>query len=270
VVILAEPPRTNYDLHFQIAGFPVRIHPWFWFVGILLGISDYDARPVEVLIWIMTMLVSILIHELGHAVAIRHFGWSPRIVLYSLGGLAIYDSSESYSYSYNPNEENPKVKIAISAAGPIAGFLFAAVVIALVWASGNEVRFGWGGPLGFHWQITGLENLKTLILVRDLIFINVFWGLVNLLPVFPLDGGQISRELFTWSNPYDGVVKSLWLSAIAGGVAAVLGLVRLGFRDGLFVAILFGFLAYMSYATLQAYRGGGYGEYGGPGEDRPW
>ena len=79
-MILAEPPRTNYDLHFQIAGFPVRIHPWFWFVGILLGISDYDARPVEVLIWIMTMLVSILIHELGHAVAIRHFGWSPRIV----------------------------------------------------------------------------------------------------------------------------------------------------------------------------------------------
>jgi hypothetical protein len=74
--------------------------------------------------------------------------------------------------------------------------------------------------------------------------------------------------LFTWSNPYDGVVKSLWLSAITGGVVAVVGLLRLGFRGGLFVALLFGFLAYASYATLQAYRGGGYGDDGG--EDRPW
>jgi Zn-dependent protease len=269
-VILAEPPRTNYDLHFKIADIPVRIHPWFWFIGILLGISNPDTRPVEVLIWLLAMLVSILVHELGHAVAIRHFGWSPRIVLYSLGGLAIYDPSQSYSYSYNEHEDNPKVKILIAAAGPIAGFLLAAVLIGLIWATGNEVRFGWGGPLGFYWQVTGLDSAKTHLLINDLIFINIFWGLVNLLPVFPLDGGQISRELFTWSNPYDGVVKSLWLSAITGGVMAVLGLVRLGFRDGLFIALLFGYLAYISYATLQAYRGGGYGGYGSSSEDRPW
>lgn len=269
-MILAEPPRTNYDLHFQIAKIPVRIHPWFWFVGIMLGISDPDTRPIEVLIWMLAMLVSILVHELGHAVAIRHYGWTPRIVLYALGGLAMYDTSETYSYSYNEHEDNPKIKILISAAGPIAGFLFGALIIGLVWASGNEVRFGWGGPLGFHWRLGGIESDRTFLLLNDLIFINIFWGLVNLLPVFPLDGGQIARELFTWSNPYDGVVKSLWLSVIAGGVVAALALVRLGFREGLFVAAMFGYLAYISYATLQAYRGGGYGEYGGQREDRPW
>lgn len=277
-VILAEPPRTHYDLHFQIARIPVRIHPLFWLVGILLGATggDGDTHPSDLLIWLIALLVSILVHEFGHAVAIRYFGWAPRIVLYGLGGLAIYDPSDSYSYAYNENEENPKAKILIALAGPGAGFLLAAIVVGLVWATGNEVRFGLGGPLGFHWSFDGLTGRKTLLLVDDLIFINLIWGLVNLLPVYPLDGGQISRELFQSLSPYDGVVKSLWLSAIVGGVVAVVAVLQLGFRDGFFVALMFGFLAYASYATLQAYRGGGYGGggygggYGGPGDDRGW
>jgi hypothetical protein len=62
------------------------------------------------------------------------------------------------------------------------------------------------------------------------------------------------------------------LSAIVGGIVAVLALVRLEFRDGFFIALMFGYLGYISYRALQAYRGGGYGEYGGGygHDDRGW
>jgi stage IV sporulation protein FB len=269
-VILGEPPRTQYDLHFFLAGVPVRIHPLFWVVSLVLGLHGRDTLPEEVLIWMLAMLVSILVHEMGHALAIRRFGWSPRIILYGLGGLAAYDSSESYSYSHNPNEENPRIKILIAGAGPLAGFLFAAVVIGLLWATKNPVYFLTGGPYFFDWKIEGLSSEKTYWLMHHLIFINIFWGLINLLPVYPLDGGQISRELFVSLNPYDGIVKSLWLSAITGGVVAVVALLRLGFKDGIFLMLMFGLLAYASYATLQAYRGGGYGGSGGYNDEREW
>lgn len=279
-MILAEPPRSQYDIHFVLAGVPVRVHPLFWLVGLLLGLPrdgeaavGGDSPAVIVLIWMLALFVSILVHEMGHALAIRHFGWQPRVVLYSLGGLALWDSSgESYHYNYNPNQDSPRAKILIAAAGPAAGFVLAAVVIALCFASRHPVHFAWGGPLGFEWRLVDFENYKAALFVYDMIFINVFWGLMNLLPVFPLDGGQISRELFATSDRHEGVSRSLMLSAIVGAVVAVLALVRLGFRDGFFVAVMFGYLAYISYQMLQAYRGGGYGDYGGGygRDDRGW
>jgi stage IV sporulation protein FB len=254
----------------------VRIHPLFWLVSLLLGLprdggagAGGPSPALGVIIWMLALLVSILVHEMGHAFAIRYFGWQPRVVLYSLGGLALWDTSESsYSYDYNPHQDNPWTKILIAAAGPAAGFVLAALVIALCYATRHPVDFSLGGALGFGWQVEGFENFKAEMLIHYLVFINIFWGLVNLLPVFPLDGGQISRELFTLSNRYEGVARSLILSAIVGGVVAVLALVRLGFRDGFFAAVMFGYLAYISYATLQAYRGGGYGDYGQ--DDRGW
>lgn len=277
-MILAEPPRTHYDLHFVLAGVPVRIHPLFWLVSVLLGLprngSSLDGGPpaaVIVLIWVAAVFVSILVHEMGHAFAIRHYGWRPRVVLWQLGGLAIWDTSDSpysYSYEYNRNENNPWAKIAIAAAGPAAGFLLAALVVGICYATKHPVTFSLGGPLGFDWDIKGFSNPKAWYLINDLMYVNIFWGLVNLLPVFPLDGGQISRELFSMSNRSEGVQKSLMLSAITGAVVAVLALTQLGFRDGLFVTVMFGYLAYVSYSTLQAYRGGGHGDY--DHDDRGW
>jgi Zn-dependent protease len=107
------------------------------------------------------------------------------------------------------------------------------------------------------------------LLVHYLLDVNIYWGLVNLLPVYPLDGGQISRQLFSMSRG-DGVQRSLWLSAVVGGVMAVLALVGMDLRNGLFVAVMFGYLAYVSYDTLQKYRGGGYGDAGYGEDDRPW
>ncbi len=91
---LLEPKRTNYDIHFRIGSIPVRIHPLFWVIPLLLGIQP-NVKPLHSFIWLAAVTVSILIHELGHALAIRYYGYRPWITLYALGGLASYNPKKS-------------------------------------------------------------------------------------------------------------------------------------------------------------------------------
>jgi stage IV sporulation protein FB len=82
--------------------------------------------------------------------------------------------------------------------------------------------------------------------------------LINLLPVFPLDGGQIAQQLLVVNDPWSGTERALWLSIIVAVVMAVVG--GFAFREP-FVVILFLSLAASNYLTLQQLRGGG---------GRPW
>ena len=100
-MLVGEPARTPYDLNFSAFGFPVRIAPWFWLAALLLGsnVTTWEIRGGRSaewdLVWILAMFLSILIHELGHAFAYRHFGKSSHILLYQFGGLAIADANGS-------------------------------------------------------------------------------------------------------------------------------------------------------------------------------
>ena len=78
--------ETNLDLKFGLFGIPVRIHPLFWLIGILLGLDTLRAGPEFLMAWLLVLLVSILVHELGHASVAKYFGFRPHIVLHSLGG----------------------------------------------------------------------------------------------------------------------------------------------------------------------------------------
>lgn len=260
-MFLIEPQRTQYDLHFQIAGIPVRVHPLFWLAALILGYTgaqgSEDAGAL-VLVWVSAMFVSILVHELGHAFTMRYFGESPQVVLYLMGGLAISGGSAS-SLNYGGRHRSRLSQIIISAAGPAAGFLLAGWVVALLLATGGGVVFA-GQIIPF---ITGVSNPYLYALVFYLLLINVLWGLINLLPVYPLDGGQIARELLVGKNPSEGMRQSLWLSVVTGAAVAVLGLI---FLKSLFMAILFGSLAFSSYQLLQSFGGHGGGGFGG----RPW
>ena len=69
-MLFTEPNRTPYDLRFNLFGIPVRVHPLFWLVAAILGAGS-DPDPIELLLWIGTVFVSILIHEMGHALAAR-------------------------------------------------------------------------------------------------------------------------------------------------------------------------------------------------------
>jgi stage IV sporulation protein FB len=246
---LTDLPPTALDLNFSVFRIPVRVHPLFWLVSAVLG-GITDSSPTQILVWVGVMFVSILIHELGHAVTIRSFGWWPSILLYTLGGLAIY----------HPTYRDPRKQMVISLAGPAAGFLLAGLLIAILNLSGNAVRFKFGLPFGIMPVAPVLSNENLTELVQDALYINFWWGLVNLLPVHPLDGGRFVQSLFEYLRVPDGLVKSLWISIIVAAAVAIYGLARM---HSIFLVLMFGSLAFNSFQTLQSItgRGGGYGRW---------
>src|SRR6185436_11971377 len=120
-MLLGEPPPTQADVHFRLFGIPIRVHPYFWIVSLIMGAGGIGgkAEPVDALVWVVVVFISILVHELGHAFMQRTYGGHPWITLYGLGGLA----------SCNDCDRSPRRQIIISLAGPIAGFLLAAVIL---------------------------------------------------------------------------------------------------------------------------------------------
>lgn len=246
MLLFQPPPPTRYDLRFSIAGIPVTVHPLFWLIALLLGSSgDILLLPI----WVAVIFVSILVHELGHALAFRRFGQRSQIVLHFAGGLTIPEpvswGGRFASVALSPNEQ-----IVVSLAGPGAGFLLAALVIAIVTLAGGSVITTW--LLGFiPLPLTALVPFGgrvVTVLISMLLWVNIFWGLINLAPVYPLDGGNVTRNVLLQADPLDGVRKSLWVSVIAGALVAIAGLV---FFRSLFMALLFGLLAFQSYQALQ-------------------
>jgi len=142
-MLLLEPPPTRFDLRFTVARVPVRVHPLFWLVAALLGFSAGD--PVFVLIWVGVVFVSILVHEFGHAIAMRHYGESPRVVLHALGGLTIAEPTP-WGGRWANVSPGGRQQILISAAGPGAGFLLAGLVLIVgmagILALGAGAAFG--------------------------------------------------------------------------------------------------------------------------------
>jgi stage IV sporulation protein FB len=251
-MLFAEPPLTRYDLHFNIGPIPVRVHPLFWLITLLFGMSAGGLVPL--LIWIVVIFVSILIHELGHVLAFRWFGQAAQVVLYGGGGLAV-PQVVRWGNRYASVEFKPSQAILISLAGPFAGFLLACLVLAGVAAAGGIIiPTPLFGVIPFAEAFVPGGWIPNLI-VHHLLWVNIFWGLVNLLPVFPLDGGNVARRLLIVMDPLDGGRKSLWLSVITGTVVALAGLLLL---NSIYMAVLFGFLAFQSYQTLSGRSWGGY------------
>jgi membrane-associated protease RseP (regulator of RpoE activity) len=79
---------------------------------------------------------------------------------------------------------------------------------------------------------------------NHLLWINIYWGLVNLLPVLPLDGGHIAQAML--SKYPDGEKKALQLSIVTGVLVALAGFVS----GSMWVAYMFGFFAYQSWDQL--------------------
>jgi Zn-dependent protease len=220
---------TPYDLTFSLFGIPVRVLPWFWLVSVLMGFDllSFRGQGLALLLgWVGVVFVSILIHELGHALVARWFGYPPRIMLYHFGGLAMYQPSWDYTTAK---------AILISVAGPGAGFLF----YGLVWLVKS-----WAESRGAQVSLFGrfvLSNLE---------YVNLWWGLINLLPVHPLDGGQVCREVLMSLNPRQGMRWTLQVGIVVGAAVAAYGF----YRDERYVGMLFGALALGCYMELQQRR----------------
>ena len=220
-------PETKFDLRFRIGPIPVRVHPIFWVTGVFIVWGLYRDDPPMLLMAVAAVFVSVLVHELGHATMTRLYGWPSEIVLGFFGG---YATTARTSTGRN---------LVVLFAGPTAGFLLAgAAYLGLLGLAGvDDVPQRLAQTLGF------------------LVFINIAWSVLNLVPVLPLDGGQIVREILVWFNPRRGEQRAMLLSAVVGAVTAAYGYLQLG---QMFLAILFGLFAYQNFAGWQMQRRGGW------------
>jgi Zn-dependent protease len=116
----------------------------------------------------------------------------------------------------------PRSQILISFAGPFAGILLAGFVVSILYALQRIVSFEsyW---IPVKWKPFESPTLNLFILY--LLYVNIVWGLVNLLPIYPLDGGQIARQLFfvVESADRDAAIAAAfgWDGGIDGGVWAL-------------------------------------------------
>jgi Zn-dependent protease len=268
--MLADPNATPFDLRFRLFGVPVRVHPMFWLVSALLGwrmpgLLSYNGLG-DVAVWIVCAFLSILLHEFGHVWMAQAFGGRGQsISLYSMGGLA-----------YNATAPSRWQRILILLAGPGIQLMLFAVLLGLDLAGVLDYRL--------TRQAAGEMPLGQLILrvaLLDLLIMNLFWPILNLLPIWPLDGGQVTREVATGISPSRGVQVSLWLSVIVAAVLAVNAIMPYlnqrpfipyvgGFFVGTFLAIFFALFAVSSFQALQTARVGQRRYWDEDDDEVPW
>jgi len=232
-MLLGEPPDTPYDLRFRLGSIPVRIHPLFWFVTVLLGVPASSGDPALIGLWVAAVFVSIVTHEFGHAWAARAHGWAPRITLYGMGGLA----------SYRPTRQTRRSRILIALAGPGAGFVFAGLIIASLMLVGFQVALT---PLPVELGSGSVIPGRLGAFVAFLVFVNVFWGLINLVPIQPLDGGQALLAAL-------GTRRDAWSLALKISVGCSFGIALLGalWFGSMFIAIAFAIIGFQNLQMLR-------------------
>jgi Zn-dependent protease len=216
---------TPFDLQFRLGRIPVRVHPGFWVVGALGGWNPDDLRYT--FLWVMCLFVSILVHELGHAFISEAFGWPSEVLLYHFGGL---------TFSQRYFGQTPIKSMAVSIAGPCAGFaLYGLIRLAIK-----------------YWPTSPRDwNEYVQFSVVQLIYINLWWGIINLAPVLPLDGGQICRSFLEWLRLRHAETWALQISVLVG---AVLAIFFFSVKEE-FPGFLFGMFTVVNVMTLQQSRG---------------
>lgn len=235
---------------------------------LLLGASLLQqpgtSAGTTLIVLMSVFFVSILVHELGHTFAFRYYGIESRIVLYWMGGLAIPDGGNPWAQQ--KASLNPHQQIVVSLAGPIFGFLLAALLIGVVYALKGTVVPSINGiiphidpifPKGFTDTSAG-QAIAMFLWIG--IWANIFINILNLAPVYPLDGGQVARQVFILSDSWNGVRNSIISSIIVGVLIALMSFAN----QDRFIGFFFGFMAWSNYTSFQQMGGGGFGG------KRPW
>lgn len=199
---------------------PVTIYPTFWIVAALIGFFNSQSWS-GTLIWMLIIFVSVLIHEFGHALTALMFGKNPKIELVAFGGLTYHDSENLPFWK----------QFFIVLDGPLFGFflfLFATAILAFAPPS----------------------NENMLVLFKTFQWVNLFWTLLNLLPVMPLDGGQLLRIICEGFWGVRGFKYALLTSmVIAAGMSFFFFIAH-----AILVGAIFFLLAFQSFDTWRKSR----------------
>lgn len=198
---------------------PISIHPAFWLMAFAIGWLN-TMNPIAMLIWVPVILFSVLVHELGHALTALLFGQRAAIDLVLLGGLTKRWGGRRLSLFQD---------FLIVLNGPLAGFALCAVAYYFLHLLGDH------------------QSLWTYALVVA-VNVNLFWTLVNLLPIQPLDGGRLFSILLESIFGFRGVKIALFVSiALAGAMALLCFSAQLVLAGAFFM--IFAFESYRAWRS---------------------
>jgi Zn-dependent protease len=200
-------------------------------VGLFTVINYNPQMGIQyALVWIPIVFLSVLIHELAHAAMIALLGFgASQIVLGGMGGVTV-----------NKRQAKPWQDFLISVAGPASSFVMA--FLATIAAA----------------TTFGRTDRMMIVLLPWLAVANVWWGMFNLIPVPPLDGGHATRDFFRmFLNERSAFVISIWIAIVGGAAAAVFLFVSRSF----FVAFYVAWFVYLAFQRWQYFR-----EHGIPGD----
>jgi Zn-dependent protease len=207
-------------LRFHLGPFPVTLEASFLITAVLL--SGLGGSLVEVALWVVVMFVSVLVHELGHALVGLWLGGKPEIVLQGLGGV---------TFPRLRARPGALQQILLSIAGPAFGLLPGAAAWAVMASAPPEPGSLMAGVLA------------------DFMITSVLWAVLNLVPVLPLDGGQVMESVISGLRGKPSAVLASWISAaVSVGAALVAFLV---FRQW-FVALFFVWMAFSNVARARS------------------
>lgn len=199
---------------------PLTIHPTFWLFAALIGYMN-SLSFVGTLIWVVIIFVSVLFHELGHALTALVFKENPRIELVALGGMT-YHNAQKLSFWK---------QFLIVLDGPIFGFII--VILSSLLLQVPALSQGMWGSI--------------LTLTRA---VNFFWTIVNLLPVIPLDGGQMLRIVMEKIFGHKGFKYTILTSLVVSILISLFFFLTHAFLIG----GLFFLLAFQSFDTFRRTR----------------
>lgn len=217
---------------FRLGSIPVEVQPSHLLTSAVIALSFSPGnRPgptgsmaFQVISWMLIVFISVLVHELGHALASRAFGYRPTITLAWLGGHT------------HPNAPGPipwSRDVLLTLAGPLFGLLLglACWVVAAALERPHPV-------LGYFLRAGYIANF--------------FWAALNMVPVLPLDGGRISTVLAMRISRERGF---LWAQMLAVLVSA--GLVAVAItRKEMFLAFFFAMFGFQALrAVYEAMKG---------------
>lgn len=217
----------------SIRGTSIDIDFNFLFLILFFVVLNYDPKQgiQYALIWIPVLFLSVLIHELAHAAMIGVLGFgSSHVVLTGMGGVTI-----------NQRRAKPWQDLLISLAGPFSSFALAGLAW---WITANV-------------EIVRTDRMLAALMPR-LLWANVFWGIFNLIPVPPLDGGHATREFFRmFLTERNAFVVSIWIAMVVGGMVVAAALWARQF----FVALYIAWFVYMAFQQWQYFK-----QHGTPGD----
>ena len=165
----------------KIRGINVRLHVTFLLLLAWIAIGNYMAggvpAAIRALAFIIGIFGSVLLHELGHALAARRYGIrTPDITLLPIGGVARLERLP----------ERPVEELVVALAGPLVNVVIAAVLYVVLVLSGRPDPLSGFGIIGGQ-------------LMAQLLVTNLWLALFNLVPAFPMDGGRVLRAILaTW------------------------------------------------------------------------